>query len=226
MEKQKKFYNKFIHILTSMVFYTVIFTWLAFTVSNFHVKETSDIANIFGQGMLSVQSNSMSGDQVDSFTTGDLLLVEMLDNEKYLNLRIGDVITYYDESTRELTTQRIVNTFSEEGTFYLETQGDHEQAVSNLIPASEALAIYKNKVERLGTKLDYLQTPKGFAIFIMIPALTILLYEVLIFTRNVLNIKKTKFENSFEKRYKEALRNLEIETTRIRQNILSNWITK
>ena len=59
MEKQKKSYNKFIHILTSIVFYTVIFTWLAFTVSNQHVKKNSDIATIFGQGMLSAQSSSM-----------------------------------------------------------------------------------------------------------------------------------------------------------------------
>jgi len=227
MEKQSKHrYSKLIHIFTSIVFYTVIFTWLAFTVSNLHVNQTSDIAHIFGQGVLSAQSSSMNGNQADSFASGDLLLVEMLDESTYMNLKAGDVITYYDDSNRELTTHRIISTYTEEGILYLETKGDYAETVDMPIEASQAIAVYKNKVQGMGTKLEYLQTPKGFVLFIMIPVFTILLYEILVFTTNVVNYKKIRFENSFEKRYREALRNLEVETTRIRQKVLSNWINK
>ena len=79
MENEKKTTpRKVLTITLNSLFYVIIVVLLIFSLANIKVKKENDIANVFGVGFLSVQSNSMLGDQEDSFEKGDMIFVKML----------------------------------------------------------------------------------------------------------------------------------------------------
>ncbi|PKK96801.1 MAG: hypothetical protein CVV58_04495 [Tenericutes bacterium HGW-Tenericutes-3] len=218
--------KKLIHLLITISFSILVMGWLIVTVSNYNMSYTSDIATILNQGLITVQTDAMNGNSSDSFSSNDLVIVEMLENDAYLNLSVGNVITFYSDESNELLTQRIVGVYQDQDVYYFETKEDMNYSSSEIILASEVIAVYKDKIVGFGNSFNYLQTPKGFTIFVMLPVFTILIYEILILARNLIQYKKIRFENSFDRRYKEALRNLEEETLKIRQQVMANWIIK
>lgn len=106
---------------------------LLFSISNIRAKNKNDqIPNIFGKGYLNVLSDSMTGDNKDSFNVGDMIIVNVANDKKISKLVVGDIVTFYDSNLASnkgagtaLNTHRIVyigkNT---EGTTIYYTMGD------------------------------------------------------------------------------------------------------
>lgn len=93
--KQKVWFG--VKIALNVVFYILILLVLLFSISNIRAKNKNDqIPNIFGKGYLNVLSDSMTGDNEDSFNTGDMIIVK-IDNKKNISkLEVGNIVTFYD----------------------------------------------------------------------------------------------------------------------------------
>ena len=120
--KEPKKNNKVLRVLKivgSVIFYTVIVLLFFYSIMNINAGGKGGIPNLFGKGYLSVQSDSMKASQttlpeeyknykVKSFQKGDLVNVDMLSKGQKLNLKTGDVITFWDNSLKAYNTHRIV----------------------------------------------------------------------------------------------------------------------
>lgn len=92
---QSKFKIKnVLKIAGNVLFYTLIVLLLLFSISNLSIKSNKDIANIMGRGFLPVISDSMEGNNPDSFNKGSLVLVKLLSESDKDELQVGDVITF------------------------------------------------------------------------------------------------------------------------------------
>jgi signal peptidase I len=209
-------------VTLNVLFYVFIITLLVFSAANIRVKKENDIANVFGTGFLSVQSNSMAGADQSSFNKGDLIFVKMLSENQTASLQIGQVVTYFDHSIKAFNTHRIVDRFSVDGEIYFTTQGDNvSEPDAQPLHHSQVLAAYRSNITGLGTTLDYLQSPSGFAVMIILPVVIILIIEGIILVRNIMHSSKVKFEKEFKVIEQKAMSELEVEKEKIRKQILA-----
>lgn len=93
--KQKVWFG--VKIALNVVFYILILLVLLFSISNIRAKNKNDqIPNIFGKGYLNVLSDSMTGDNKDSFNTGDMIIVKIANKKNISKLEVGNIVTFYD----------------------------------------------------------------------------------------------------------------------------------
>lgn len=102
-------------IVLNVIFYAIILVVLLFSIANIRGKNKADnIPNIFGKGYLTVQSDSMTGTEKDSFSKGDLIIVDIPSQKEIENLEAGDVVTFADPYLKQegissqLNTHRIL----------------------------------------------------------------------------------------------------------------------
>ena len=221
MKEAKLDLKKISKITLNILFYTVIVLLVLFSIANIKIKREDNIANVFGLGFLSVQSDSMAGSQKDNFNKGDIIFVSMLNDSNRNNLNVGDIVTFYDVSIRQFNTHRIIEIFEIDNEVYLTTKGDNVSGEDTPILASQAISVYRSSVSGLGTSLDYLQTPTGFALFIILPVVFVLIFEGVILVRNVLALNPAKMEEKFSVEKEKAQLDLEAEKEKLRQQILA-----
>ncbi len=126
-----------VRIAFNVIFYAIILLVLLFSISNIRAKNEKDrIPNIFGIGYLNVLSDSMEGNYEDSFKAGDMIIVKTASEDRIANLKVGDIVTFYDNNlaantgvSTALNTHRIVYIDKEANLFY--TVGDKAMKESN-----------------------------------------------------------------------------------------------
>lgn len=186
-------------IVLSVLYYFVIVLLLAFSIITITSREPDKIPNVFGKGFLAVQSNSMEGNERDSFNKGDLIFVKLLNTKSREKLEIGDIVTFFDENLNALNTHRIV---SIEGNYY-HTQGDNRSVSTSPDRArtnSEFIAVYSSKVRGVGKVIDFLNTKAGFGLLIVLPIFILFIYQgvkVLLLVNE--NKKPSEFDIEAEK---------------------------
>lgn len=131
---KKEITIKVLKIAGSVIFYVWLAAMLIFSIANLRQNKTKvdSYPNIFGYGMLYVQSDSMKGDLKDDFKTGDLIFIKSISTKKLSKLKVGQIVTFYDTTLTDayskgylnncLNTHRIVYIDFEND--YLVTQGD------------------------------------------------------------------------------------------------------
>ncbi|MFP4177887.1 MAG: signal peptidase I [Acholeplasmataceae bacterium] len=211
---------KALSIALNAFFYIVIIVLLVFSIANIQVKKQSDIPHILGRGFLAVRSDSMEGEREDSFNKGDLVFVDMLSEDEQQELSEGDIVTYFDMGIRALNTHRIVDTFDLDGERFIITRGDNTPGDDDPIRASDAIAIYRSKWEGAGDTIAYLQSPVGFALFIILPVALILIYQGIVLTRNIVALNRTKLEEKYESDQQRIQQDLERERQKMREQLL------
>ena len=217
--------KKALKITMNIGFYIFIISLILFAVANMKIKKENNIANIFGYGFLSVQSNSMFGNLDDSFEKGDMIFVKILDETERENLSVGDIVTYYDMSIRAFNTHRIVEINLEDD--YLVTQADYNSvsestntAPDQPISINQAIAVYDGHAANLGATLDYVQSPTGFAVVVILPVVLILLYEGFILFRNIMALNKEKLESKYKEDLDKTHELLAIEKQKMREALI------
>ena len=222
--KHSKFNAKrVLKLFANVIFYSIIVMLMIFSIANMKVKREDNIANIFGVGILSVQSDSMKG----TFETGDLLLVNMLSEEDYNNLVPGDIVTFFDMEIHAFNTHMIVDIDYDQR--YLITQAQYNyihpgEPIANDQPVNFDRVIAKydgSMVAGLGSSLDYLQTSAGFALFILLPVLFVLIFEGILVARHFMSLSKEKLEAKYQEERDLAVQSVESERERIRAEILA-----
>ena len=219
------FNKKAVNISFNIIFYTMLVVLTLFALANMKVKNENNIANIFGYGFLSVQSNSMFGELDDSFEKGDMILVKMLSDQDKVNLQVGEIVTYYDLSIKAFNTHRIVEIDLDEG--YVITKADYnpvtQQPNYNLdqpVALVDVISKYQSHTTNVGNVLDYMQTPSGFALTVILPVVIILVFEGFILFRNMMLVHKEKIEYQYKDDLKKTHELLEIEKEKMKKELM------
>lgn len=218
-----------LNIAGNVVFYFMIVFLLLFSIANLQVKSEKDIANVFGRGFLPVLSNSMEGTKSNSFDKGDLLFVKTIRTSQVDKLKVDDVITFYDLSIAALNTHRIVEVKNS----YIVTQGDKANALNayvvngdntgkdfQIVTFDNIKAVHTGTLGGVGSAVTYLQSPTGFALFIILPVVLLLAYQGFVLTKALLAINKEKFETKYALDKEQSAKDFELEKEKIRKELL------
>lgn len=131
--------------------------------------------SVLGVTPFVVLSGSMSGDAPDHIEAGDLVFVTDIETDE---LEEGDVIAFMDGST--IVTHRILEISGEDGQRKFLTKGDANNAADQkLVGEENVIGIFRYRIAKLGDFALFLQTPVGMLIFIGLPLLAFIMYDMI-----------------------------------------------
>jgi signal peptidase len=190
-EKQKKTINTIINVvLVIALVFAAICTYISFVAA-----DGKSVPSFFGIKILSVQTDSMK----DTIMPGDLIVdTEVTDAS---TLQVNDIVTYWTiiEGQRVLNTHRIVNIYDGGNFRIFETQGDNSTI-------ADALTVHENEIEGkylfripgVGKAVDYMQTPVGFFLVVVLPVLIFFIYHLIQFFRVLFEYQNVKMLIKYE----------------------------
>jgi signal peptidase len=177
-------------LIGNIAFWVVLAFVFIYAVLALFTKQDMNQSSFFGISTLSVQTDSMS----PTFESGDLIFVDMKFNVD--DLKIGDVITYKTTVSVQgelyliYNAHRIVNIEEISGVRWFTTDGDNPLAVEELVVESEIYGVWtEKKISSVGKLtdgfVDFVKSPIGFFLFIVLPCFTFLVYEIIKFVKVV-----------------------------------------
>lgn len=190
-KKTKKTINTVINVvLVVAIVFAAICTYISFVAA-----DGKSVPSFLGIKILSVQTDSMK----DTIMPGDLIIdAEIKDASE---LKIGDIITYWTiiEGKRVLNTHRIINIYDGGNFRIFETQGDNTTI-------ADALTVHENEIEGkyvfripgVGKAVDYMQTPLGFFLVVVLPVLIFFIYHLIQFFRVLFEYQNVKMLIKYE----------------------------
>ena len=246
-------------IAGNVVFYAIILALLLFSIMNINAgSKNGGFPNIFGKGFLSVQSNSMtrSGElpkeydnyQVGEFAVGDLLYAETVTSKKdFEKLKVGDVITFFDDDINNLNSHRIVYiAYNEDGSINsIAVQGDLTASIQGVFDPSDpekaklnydlqnsgaiktftpdGLEAIKGKVTGVnhgaGALVDNIKQNWGW--FFVLPIAIVLLVELFFVIKNIVALTGEKQRAAIADDKEKMMADLEAQKEAMRAQILA-----
>ena len=212
--KTKKTLNAVIIAIQVLIIVACIVFSIVMLVSSMGNKEgkLNDIINL-----MPVMSDSMVGDNPDSFNIDDLILVKKLSDEDKKNLKVGDIVTFkeFDPSLKMVIykSHRIVKICQEGDPEWnicdVVTQGDAAQKYIDQDPEniakyqdylylSQIEGIYTGKIEKVGGAITFIKQPAAFFGLIVTPLALLLIYNIVIIVRGVTKAKDDKHKAELE----------------------------
>ena len=190
-EKNKKTINTIINVvLVVALVFAAICTYISFVAA-----DGKSVPGFFGIKILSVQTDSME----DTIMPGDLIVD--VDVKDPAELTKGDIVTYWTiiEGKRVLNTHRIINIYDGGSFRIFETQGDNSTI-------ADALTVHENEIEGkylfripgVGKAVDYMQTPVGFFLVVVLPVLIFFIYHLIQFFRVLFEYQNVKMLIKYE----------------------------
>lgn len=173
--------------------------------------------NIFGKAVLAVKSDSMNGGKKDSFKKNDLIIINLVNDQKKQNLNKGDIVTFKFPVNGEMdfNTHRIIeayNTGTNQANYL--TKGDNPSVTgTEQISYQEIIGTYSGKIPVVGGFFIFIQSPQGFLVMIVLPAVLITVYCLVLLIRNY-----SKY--SVEKAGKEASVDKEAEKEELKKQLM------
>lgn len=212
--KTKKTLNTVIIAIQVLIIVVCIVFSIVLLVSSMGNKEgkLNDIINL-----MPVMSDSMVGDNPDSFNIDDLILVKKLSDEDKKNLKVGDIVTFkvYDPSLKAVIykSHRIVKICQEGDPEWnkcdVVTQGDAAQKYIDQNPDnianyqdylyySQIEGIYTGKIPKVGGAITFIKQPAAFFGLIVTPLALLLIYNIVVIVRGVTKAKDDKHKAELE----------------------------
>lgn len=132
--------------------------------------------SVLGVTPMVVLSGSMSGDAPDHIEAGDLIFAKPVQPE---DLKIGDIITYMEGKTA--VTHRIIGiNVGEDGKLLFDTKGDaNNTADTDPVHQDNLVGIYTARIPMVGDLAIFMQTPLGMIIFIGVPLVAFVGYDMI-----------------------------------------------
>lgn len=156
--------------------------------------------SVLGLTPMVVLSGSMSGEAEDHIEVGDLVFVGRADPEE---LEVGDVIAYVNGGATVTHRITAIDT-NTDGDLLFTTKGDANNAEDTTPVTEEQLVgIYRWRIPKVGDFALFLQTPLGMLLFVGVPVLAFLIYDI---------IRRQRYANRENRRTAE----LEAELERLR----------
>ncbi len=174
--------------------FSVFMTIIAISAAN----SEDGLPSIGGKAYISVLSDSMT----PTFKKGDLLVCEKILETEKSSLKVDDIITFKadldgDGYKNEVNTHRIIEVTTEGGHVYYTTKGDNKETNStedqDSVHYSEVLAKYTDKkIGGIGGALNFLRTPVGFLVCVVVPLGLFFIYELYNFISTLLKARASK----------------------------------
>lgn len=149
--------------------------------------------DIFGTAPLAVTTDAMAGDAEGCFDDGALIFVKLLEEDEKETLKEGDVITFRSEEL--FVTYRITEVVrGEDGSVHsFRAIGDQDAKEGVNVPLTvspeNVIGVVTGSVAGLGGFAMFLQTPVGVLVFVGIPVVAYLIYDI---SRIALSNKRAK----------------------------------
>ena len=112
----------------------------------------------------------------DHIEVGDMIFTKKVDPAK---LKVGDVISFVEGSV--VVTHRIIGIKTgEDGKLLFTTKGDANLTKdTDPIPEDKIVGLYQKRIAKIGNFAYFLQSPLGMALFIGLPLIAFILYDVI-----------------------------------------------
>lgn len=168
--------------------------------------------------LLTVESDSMNGQDGKGFKKGDLIISHVLTDEEKQNLRVGDVITFFVDlnfdGEKELNTHRIIERKEQDGVITYVTQGDNREMSAQPdapIGLSDIEAVWTGKrIGGIGAFIGFLRSSTGFLVCIVLPLAAFFIYELVVMI-NTINKIRNKGKKQITKEDEELIKQRAIE---------------
>lgn len=167
--------------------------------------------DLFGTAPLAVTTDAMAGEEEGCFSDGALIFVKLLNADEKETLKEGDVITFRSEEL--FVTYRITEVVrGEDGSVHsFRAIGDRDAKEGVNVPLTvspeNVIGVVTGSVAGLGGFAMFLQTPVGVLVFVGIPVVAYLIYDI---SRIALSNKRAKAAQG------EKLREKDEEIARLR----------
>ncbi len=167
--------------------------------------------DLFGTAPLAVTTDAMAGEEEGCFDDGALIFVKLLNADEKETLKEGDVITFRSEEL--FVTYRITEVVrGEDGSVHsFRAIGDRDAKEGVNVPLTvspeNVIGVVTGSVAGLGGFAMFLQTPVGVLVFVGIPVVAYLIYDI---SRIALSNKRAKAAQG------EKLREKDEEIARLR----------
>ena len=247
-------------IAGNVIFYAVIILLLIFSIMNINAGSSNGgFPNIFGKGFLAVKTESMERDTgsgsgvpsyYDDYSIGeikknDLVYEKVLNSKSINNLKVGDVITFFDPSIKALNTHRIVYILEEDGKrVCIYAQGDKSVSLygkfdldnvdqkknQNLISSGEVQEITSDNFSNIkgivtgvksGAGKVILNIQQNWLWYFVLPVLVFLLIEIFMVVKNIMDLKGAKQKAELASNKEVMMADLEAQKEEMRKQILA-----
>ncbi|MCR5653063.1 MAG: signal peptidase I [Ruminococcus sp.] len=199
----KKVLSKILKIVVDVLIVAILIISILILTIALTTRGNEGVPNVFGKAPIGVLTDSMKGDKPDDFNAGDMLICDVVDNPVEATFKVGDVVTFAADvdknGERDYVTHRIYK-IKKDGKIL--TKGDnnetYDQDSKNAVVFPELvktdiLAVYHGtKIDGLGGVLNYLQTPTGFFLWILLPMIIFFLFQAVRVVINAMAYSKEK----------------------------------
>lgn len=192
---KKRDVKRILNIVINVILVIAIILAALCTYVSFVSTSGSGVPSIFGIRPFTVQSDSMYPD----LHPGDLIIDTAVKDAS--ELRVGDIITYWTviNGERALNTHKIVAIYTGGEYLFFETKGIKNQIADPItVHESEIVGKFSFRIPGVGKVLDYLQTPTGFLIVIVLPVLLFFIFHLVQFFRVLFEYQNVKMLIKYE----------------------------
>ncbi len=110
----------------------------------------------------------------DHIEVGDLIFAKKTDTA---SLKVGDIISFMEGTS--VVTHRIIGINNANGLSFV-TKGDANNAEdTDPVPADKVVGVFKGRIPVLGDFIFFLQKPLGMAIFIGVPVVAFIAFDII-----------------------------------------------
>jgi len=118
----------------------------------------------------------ISGSMEPAIRTGSIVIVRPIMPDA---IQTGDIIMFFSPDRKSLTTHRVVGVESDSGLRF-STKGDaNKNADMNAVEPGQVVGTVVHSIPYLGLLVQFIKTPLGFIVFLLIPAVILIGREIL-----------------------------------------------
>lgn len=198
--------KKTLKTVGNVLFYLVVLFILVFAVTSIISKKNNGVAKVFGYSPVVVVSDSMVGDNEDSFNPKDIIYIKTV--KDYSALEKGQIISFYDKNpngTIFVNSHRIVDKKElSDGRIIFQTQGDkYDEPDALWRETTDIIGVYVGQTPKLGAAILWMQSSFGFFVIVVLPSIIFLGFEIVKFCKILLeekvNSKKSEEADEIQK---------------------------
>jgi signal peptidase len=233
-EKKAPVWKRVVDLVVNAVCAVIVIFVLVISISSI-MSAGKGYTNVFGYSFMTVSSESMVGDNPDSFDKGDVISVRVIASEDAAKLQEqlkklkgssdgqaedGDIITYWSQDSaqnpnpqanngRFINTHRIVRVeLDASGNVdRFITKGDNNPIADvNLVAPADIIGVYGGKSSVIGSFLLWMQSTTGFMVMVIVPSLLVVAYCIFLVIKQVMLRSRSKVKEIEADLYEQAKR--------------------
>ena len=180
--------NKYIRLLTNAGHFILYFVCVVIVVSGFIIAFSDKHILPGGYRFFTVVTGSME----PSLPQGSLVLARQPNDAK--EIKKGEIVTFEQPGySNKYITHRVYEKSKSEVMGVFTTKGDKNSVLDNWeVSYGRVQGVYITHLPKIGNWIEFLKTPRGLVIFVLVPALILILYELKNITSALVELRLSK----------------------------------